>query len=103
MKKSEICCSMKENSEKGADNKSELSRVNRIRGQVEAIGRMIQDGAYCPNIITQIQAARSALGSLQASVLSAHLKSCVIDGIKKGVDTESEKLLGELMQIFKNT
>ena len=87
---------------KGADNVAELSRVNRIRGQVEGISRMIQDQAYCPEIIAQIQAARSALGSLQAAVLTSHLENCVKKGLNRADEKQSDELLGELVAIFKN-
>ena len=99
MKKQKNCC---DTAQIGADNSAELSRVNRIRGQVEGIGRMIQNRAYCPDIITQIQAVRSALGSLQAAVLASHLKECVQTGLKKGDTKESDKLLEELLSIFKH-
>lgn len=61
---------------------------------------MIEEREYCPNIITQVQASRSALGSLQAALLSAHIKDCVANGIRSGEDTE--KLTEELLGIFKN-
>jgi DNA-binding FrmR family transcriptional regulator len=88
---------------KGADHKAHLSRVNRIKGQVEGIGRMIEERAYCPNIITQIQAVRSALGSLQGIILADHLKACVKDGLRKSDDRESERLITELIAIFQKT
>ncbi len=101
MKKQKNCCVTEKGAKKGTDNSAELSRVNRIRGQVEGIGRMIQQQSYCPDIITQIQAARSALGSLQAAVLASHLNHCVRKGLTKGSEKESEQLLEELLSIFK--
>jgi CsoR family transcriptional regulator, copper-sensing transcriptional repressor len=86
----------------GTDHKKELARVNRIKGQVEGIGRMIEKRAYCPHIITQIQAVRSALASLQAAVLKGHLEGCVKDGIRKGAYKEAEELINELSGIFKH-
>lgn len=101
MKMQKDCCVTEKGAKKGTDNSAELSRVNRIRGQVEGIGRMIQEQAYCPDIITQIQAVRSALGSLQAAVLTSHLQDCVKKGLKKGDEKQSEQLLEELLSIFK--
>jgi len=98
MKKS--CC---DEAKRGADHKSTLTRVNRIKGQVEGIARMIEARAYCPEIITQIQAVRSALGSLQAVLLSGHMSECVAQGIKKGTSADSEKLIEELLTIFKHS
>lgn len=95
--KKNCCTSPKKN---GADHKSQLSRLNRIKGQLEGISRMIEEQSYCPDIITQVQAIRSALGSLQATLLSAHLKDCIVNGIRSGEDTE--KLTEELLGIFKH-
>ena len=100
MKRDKNCCVTKDK-KSGTDNRAELLRVNRIRGQLEGIGRMIEEKAYCPDIITQIQAVRSALGSLQATVLTAHLQDCVRKGLKKGDEQASEELLEELLSIFK--
>ena len=53
------------------------NRVNRIGGQVEGLKRMIEEGRYCVDILTQIAAVRSALDALGVSVLSDHVKHCV--------------------------
>ncbi len=54
------------------------SRINRVRGQVEGIGRMIDEDKYCVDILTQIAAARSALDSLGVELLTDHLEGCVV-------------------------
>ena len=100
--KSERACCQTGATKLGADNSAELARVNRIRGQVEGISRMISEKAYCPDIITQIQAVRSALGSLQGAVLSSHLNHCVRGGLRGGA-RETDRLLDELLQIFKHS
>ena len=87
---------------KGTDHRGELLRVNRIKGQVEGIGRMIDEKAYCPHIITQIQAVRSALASLQGVILTAHLEHCVKEGLKKSGGKEADQLVSELIGIFKH-
>jgi CsoR family transcriptional regulator, copper-sensing transcriptional repressor len=104
MKNTKKCCLLEPlgSSKKGVSHQSDLFRVNRIKGQVEGIGRMIEEKAYCPHIITQIQAVRSALASLQATVLQAHLAHCVKSGLKRGSDKEADELVGELIGIFKH-
>ena len=96
------CCSPVTPRE-GADNRAELARVSRIRGQVEGIGRMIEQKSYCPDIIMQIQAARAALAALQGVVLRAHLQHCVKEGLAKGDGHDTEQLLDELAAIFKSS
>jgi DNA-binding FrmR family transcriptional regulator len=76
---------------KGADHKAQLSRVNRIEGQVRGIGKMIQDEKYCIDILTQIKAVRSAMKSLELEVLEAHLNCC----LKNAIDSESKEEMNE--------
>jgi DNA-binding FrmR family transcriptional regulator len=54
------------------------TRVKRIGGQVAGIERMVEEGRYCVDILTQIAAVRSALDALGIELLSDHLKSCVL-------------------------
>jgi len=54
------------------------SRVNRINGQINGIGKMIDEDRYCVEILDQIAAARSALDSLGVELLTNHLETCVV-------------------------
>jgi DNA-binding FrmR family transcriptional regulator len=54
------------------------SRINRVKGQVEGIGRMVEEDRYCVDILTQIAAARSALDTLGVELLTDHLEGCVV-------------------------
>ena len=63
------------------DHSSELKRLNRIKGQVEGVERMIVERRYCPEIVQQIKAARAALKSLEASIIEGHMRHCVKQAI----------------------
>jgi DNA-binding FrmR family transcriptional regulator len=54
------------------------ARVNRIAGQVNGIGRMVDEGRYCIDILNQIAAVRSALDGLGVALLTRHLEHCVL-------------------------
>ena len=54
------------------------ARVNRISGQVNGIGKMVDDERYCLEILDQISAARAALDALGVELLSNHLRCCVV-------------------------
>ena len=54
------------------------ARVNRIAGQVNGIGKMVDENQYCLDILNQIAAARGALDALGIEVLTSHLESCVV-------------------------
>ncbi len=59
------------------DHTSELNRLNRIKGQVEGIEKMILEKRYCPEIVQQIKAIRAALKSLENNVIEGHIKHCL--------------------------
>jgi DNA-binding FrmR family transcriptional regulator len=83
------------------------SRVRRIAGQVAGIERMVAEGRYCVDILTQIAAVRSALDALGIELLSDHLESCVLG---QGTGTEHahakakamtrEQLLAEVRSVL---
>jgi DNA-binding FrmR family transcriptional regulator len=77
------------------------TRLARIEGQVRAVGRMIDDGEYCIDIITQIQAARSALQSVSKIILEKHLKHCVSDALEQRDEQDVEQKLEEIMTVIK--
>ena len=81
--------------------KAETKKLNRISGQIEGIKKMIDDGRYCPDILTQLRAARSAIRSVEASVLEKHLQSCVHDAIVSDEDKIAQEKIDELITLFK--
>jgi DNA-binding FrmR family transcriptional regulator len=68
------------------------TRLNRISGQVNGIGKMIDEDRYCIEILDQIAAVRSALDKLGIEVLSNHLEHCVV-GQGTGAEHEHTKNL----------
>ncbi|HEY5621601.1 MAG TPA: metal-sensitive transcriptional regulator [Pontiella sp.] len=78
-----------------------LSRLSRIEGQIKGVKRMIEEGEYCIDIITQIQAARSALQSASKIILEKHLRHCVSDALKAKDETIIDEKLKEIMIVIK--
>jgi len=78
-----------------------LSRLSRIEGQIKGVKRMIEEGEYCIDIITQIQAARSALQSVSKLILEKHLKHCVSDALKAEHQDAIDEKLAEIMTVIK--
>ena len=60
------------------------NRLSRIIGQIQAIDRMIDQDVPCEDVLSQINAAKSALHKAGQVVLEGHLKHCVRDGIEHG-------------------
>ena len=81
--------------------KDQLSRLNRAIGQLQAVGRMIEDERYCVDILTQLRAARSAVKSIELGVLEAHMNSCVSGACASGDDKLRAKRISEIMELLK--
>ncbi|MEJ5997753.1 metal-sensitive transcriptional regulator [Corynebacterium sp. H130] len=61
-----------------------LARLRRIEGQVRGIHRMVEEGEYCIDILTQISAVNSALENVALALLGDHIEHCVVDAARAG-------------------
>lgn len=80
-----------------SEHTAELKRVRRIEGQIRGIGRLIEEKKYCVDILIQIKAARSALKSLELSILEEHMRHCVV-----GSGGKSDKI-EEIMELLRSS
>ena len=78
-----------------------VNRLSRIEGQIRGLKRMVEEGAYCPDILNQSAAASAALSSFNRVLMSNHIKSCVIDDVRAGNDETVDELLGILQKLMK--
>ena len=58
-----------------------MKRLARIEGQVRGVGRMVEDGRYCIDVVRQVQAIKAALNGLETLILDDHLGTCVEDAL----------------------
>lgn len=84
----------------GADHTAEIRRLNRIIGQLQGIGRMIEAKRYCPEILVQTRAAVSAIHSLEGAILEDHLRHCVKQAFGAKNPKESEAVIQELVDLY---
>lgn len=94
------CCQKTKHREK-EEKKKLINRLNRIEGQIRGIKTMVENDAYCADILTQASAASSAIGSFSKLLLTEHIKSCVADDIRKGNDETIEELTALLYKMMK--
>ena len=92
-------CRHKERSEK--EYKDLISRLNRIEGQIRGIKGMVDNSAYCIDILTQVSAATSALNSFSKILLANHIKSCVADDIRDGNEDKLDELVHFLPKMMR--
>ena len=90
------CCSKK--NKRGADEKKLIiSRLNRISGQINGITKMIENDAYCNDVLVQLSAVKNSVKSLSSHILENHLYTCVTEDLENGnFDT-----IDELISLFK--
>lgn len=81
--------------------KSLIHRLNRIEGQIRGIKGMVENNAYCTDIITQVAAANAALNSFNKVLLANHIKTCVAEDIKAGKTETVDDLLATLQKLMK--
>ena len=77
-----------------------LMRLKRAEGQVAAVRRMVEADAYCVDILTQLAAARGALGKAGEALLRSHMQTCVAEAFQSGDDAAREQKVEELMGVF---
>src|SRR4051812_6883359 len=67
-------------------------RLRRVEGQVRGVQRMVDEDAYCIDVLTQISAATKALQAVALELLDEHLAHCVADAMQQGGDTAQAKV-----------
>lgn len=84
------------------DAKNLHNRLSRIIGQIQAIDRMIDQDVPCEDVLSQINAAKSALHKAGQVVLEGHLKHCVRDGIEHGDADKTIESFAKAVERFAN-
>lgn len=74
------------------EKKRYLARLKRIEGQVRGLHRMVDEDAYCIDVITQISAVQSALKGVALALLDDHMQHCVLNAAQEGGDEAVAKL-----------
>ena len=77
-------------------------RLKKIIGQVQAIDRMVDEDVPCEDILSQINAAKSALNGCGKVVLEGHIQHCVRDGIQPGDADKTIESIAKAVERFAN-
>lgn len=82
------------------ENDNTLRRLKTIEGHMRGVIRMVEEDAYCIDVIRQIQAVEAALNKVSAQILEEHLSSCVITAVRGDSEPERERVLKEIAEVF---
>lgn len=100
MSEEKTCChKTKERSDR--EYKDLLNRLSRIEGQVRGVRNMVEQDAYCTDILTQVSAINAALNSFNKVLLGNHIKSCVTQDILAGKEESVDELVAVLQKLMK--
>ncbi len=94
-------CSSRHKKRTLEEQKSLITRLKRAEGQIRGIEKMVEEDAYCPDILIQVSAVTSALNSFNKELLASHMKSCVVNDIREGKDEVIDELVATLQKIMK--
>ena len=93
------CCRRKHREESEAE--ALTKRLNRIEGQVRGIRGMVENEAYCTDILTQVSAVQSALNAFSRELLASHIRTCVVTDIQNGQLEVVDDLLATIQKLMK--
>ena len=77
-----------------------LRRLSRIEGQVRGLEKMVAEGRYCADILTQVASVQQALGGVGKLLLKNHLQHCVSHAVTSGNQADTERKFEELVELF---
>jgi DNA-binding FrmR family transcriptional regulator len=75
-----------------SDKESLKVRLRRIEGQIRGLQRMVDEGAYCIDVLTQVSAATKALQSVALKLMDEHLSHCVAEAAAEGGQVADHKI-----------
>ena len=101
MEGTKACCCEKTKSRSEKEYKDLINRLNRIEGQIRGIKKMLENDAYCTDILVQVSAANAALNSFNKVLLSNHIRTCVANDIREGKEETIDELVSTLQKLMK--
>ena len=79
------------------------ARLRSVEGHVRGVTRMVEDGAYCVDVIKQILAVQRALEKVNALLLEDHLQTCASTAIQSADPGERERTIKEILDVFETS
>lgn len=102
MEKEKCChCSQRKKERSPEEYKKLIHRLNRIEGQIRGIKGMVENNAYCPDILIQSAAVNAAINAFNKELFANHIRTCVADDIRNGKDEAIDELVVTLQKLMK--
>ena len=95
------CCSQRKKERTPEEYTKLIHRLNRIEGQIRGIRGMVENNAYCNDILVQSAAVTAALNAFNRELLASHVRTCVVRDIREGKDEVIDELVATLQKLMK--
>ena len=95
------CCEGKTTMRSDEQKKALLNRLKRIEGQVRGIQSMLENDAYCNDVLMQSAAVNAAMHAFTRELLASHIRICVARDIREGHDEVIDELVATLQKLMK--
>ena len=95
------CCSEKHTVRSEEEKKKLINRLKRIEGQIRGIIGMMENDAYCNDILIQSAAVNAAVNAFNKELLATHIRTCVARDIREGKDETIDELVATLQKLMK--
>ena len=100
-KKACPCCSEKHTVRSEEEKKKLINRLKRIEGQIRGIIGMMENDAYCNDILIQSAAVNAAVNAFNKELLATHIRTCVARDIREGKEETIDELVATLQKLMK--
>ena len=94
------CCE-KHTARSEEEKKKLINRLKRIEGQIRGIIGMMENDAYCNDILIQSAAVNAAVNAFNKELLASHIRTCVARDIREGKDETIDELVATLQKLMK--
>ena len=95
------CCCAKTTERTEEERRRLIHRLNRLEGQIRGIRGMVEQNAYCNDILTQSAAASAAINAFNKDLIAEHIRRCVVRDIRDGKDEVVDELTATLQKLMK--
>ena len=101
MEEKKECCVHENKVRSEKEYKDLINRLNRLYVYLLGVRKMVENSAYCPEILIQVSAINAALNSFNKVLLSNHIRTCVAEDIREGRDETIDELVRTLQKLMK--
>ena len=102
MEKNQHCACCEKHTMRTEEERTKLiHRLNRIEGQIRGIRKMVEQNAYCNDILIQSAAVNAAVNAFNKDLIASHIRSCVVRDLREGKDEVIDELVATLQKLMK--